>query len=130
MIQSIHETAKIGEGTQIGQYAVIDKQVCIGKQSVIGHHVVIHPGVIVGDNVRIDDHTVIGKLPMKAANSALTREGDFAPTEIGNSCLIGTSVVLYVGCQIANNVLVADFASIREDVEIGQYTIVNLFRRD
>jgi len=121
---SIHETAKIGAGTQIGYYSVIAEQVEIGKNCVIGHHVVIHPGVRIGDNVRIDDQTVIGKLPMKAAISALTKEGTFPPAEIGDNCIIGTSVILYVGCKLGNNMLVADFASIREDVEIGEYTIV------
>jgi len=124
MLNNIHETAEVGEGTQIGHYSVVDEHVEIGKNCVIGHHVVIHPGVKIGNNVRIDDHTVIGKMPMKAANSALTKEGNFPPAEIGDNCIIGTSVVLYVGCKLANNMLVADFASIREDVEIGEYTIV------
>lgn len=120
----VHETAVVGDGTQIGHYSVIGEEVEIGANCQIGHHVVIHPGVKVGNNVRIDDHTVIGKLQMKAANSATTKEAQFAPSQIGDNCLIGTSVVLYIGCKIANNVLVADFASIREDVEIGEYTIV------
>jgi UDP-2-acetamido-3-amino-2,3-dideoxy-glucuronate N-acetyltransferase len=124
MANSIHKTAKLGKGTQIGYYSVVGEQVQIGENCIIGHHVVIHPGVQIGDNVRIDDQTVIGKQPMKAVNSALTKEGDFSPTEIGNNCIIGTSVVLYVGCKLGNNMLVADFASIREDVEIGEYTIV------
>ncbi len=124
MTNSIHETSKVGEGTQIGYYSVVGERVEIGHNCVIGHHVVIHPGVRIGNNVRIDDHTVIGKLQMKAATSALTKEAAFPPTEIGDDCIIGTSVVLYVGCNIANHVLVADFASVREDVEIGEYTIV------
>ncbi len=124
MTRIIHETARIGEGTQVGYYSVIREDVTIGKQSVIGHHVVIHPGVRIGNNVRIDDHTVIGKMPMKAAHSAVTKEGKFPPTEIGDACMIGTSVVLYVGCTIANNVLVADLASVREEVVIGEYTII------
>lgn len=124
MTNIIHKTAEIGAGTQIGYYSVIGEQVQIGRNCVIGHHVVIHPGVRIGDNVRIDDQTVIGKQPMKAAISALTKEGSFPPTEIGDFCIIGTSVVLYVGCKLGKNMLVADFASIRENVEIGEYTIV------
>jgi acetyltransferase-like isoleucine patch superfamily enzyme len=124
MSHIIHETARIGEGTHVGYYSVIGEDVTIGEQCIIGHHVVIHPGVRIGDNVRIDDHTVIGKMPMKAAHSAVTKEGQFPPTEVGDGCIIGTSVVLYVGCTIANNVLVADFASIREEVAIGEYTII------
>jgi UDP-2-acetamido-3-amino-2,3-dideoxy-glucuronate N-acetyltransferase len=124
MSNMIHATAKIGAGTQIGYYTVISEQVEIGDNCRIGHHVVLHPGVKIGQNVRIDDHAVIGKLQMRAANSAVTKEGTFTPTSIGDHCMIGTSVILYVGCMIAHNVLVADFASIREQVEIGEYTIV------
>ena len=124
MTNMIDATAQIGEGTQIGYYTVIGADVTLGVNCVIGHHVGIHPGVQIGDNVRIDDHTVIGKLQMKAANSAVTQAAQFSPTRIGDNCLIGTSVILYVGCQLANNVLVADFASVREQVTIGENTIV------
>ena len=74
--------------------------------------------------LKIDDHTVIGKMPMKAVHSAVMKEGHSPPTEIGDACIIGTSVILYAGCKIANNVFVADLASVRKDVEIGEYTIV------
>jgi acetyltransferase-like isoleucine patch superfamily enzyme len=86
--------------------------------------VVIHRDVIVGDNVRIDDHAVIGKSPMKAAKSAVTREHGLPPAEIGGGCIIGTSAVIYRGCTIGEMVLVADLATVRENVTIGGYTII------
>ncbi len=120
----IHETAKIGEGTGIGQNVYIGKNVIIGKNCQIGHNVVIHDGTIIGDNVRIDDNTVIGKLPMKAKMSAITKEKELPPAEIGSGVLIGALVVIYRGAKIGKNVLIADLASVREDVEIGDYTII------
>lgn len=120
----IDKTSIIGENTKLGYFTVIGKNVKIGKNCVIGNNVVIHDDTIIGDNVRVDDNTVIGKLPMKAANSAVTKVQDLPPCEIGDDSIIGTSVVIYRGCKIGEKVLVADLASIRENVSIGDYTII------
>lgn len=120
----IDPTCEIGEGTNLGFFIVIGKNVRIGKNCIIGSNVVIYDDTIIGDNVRIDDNTVIGKLPMKAANSAVTKEQNLPPSEIGDNCIIGTSVVIYRGCKIGQKVLVADLSTVRENVEIGEYTIV------
>ncbi len=114
----------IGVGTIYGYFCVFGKNVKIGKNCVIGNNVIIHDDTIIGDNVRIDDNTVIGKLPMKAANSAVTKEQELPPCEIGDDCIIGTSVVIYRGCKIGKKVLVADLSTIRENVEVGDFTIV------
>lgn len=120
----IDQTANIGKNTKIGYFCVMDKNVKIGKNCVIGNNVVIHEDTIIGDNVRIDDNTVIGKRPMRAANSAVTKDEDLPPAVIGDNCIIGTSVVIYRGCKIGQKVLVADLSTVRENVEIGDYTIV------
>jgi UDP-2-acetamido-3-amino-2,3-dideoxy-glucuronate N-acetyltransferase len=120
----IHPSSLIGDGTQFGHNAIISENVQIGRDCQIGHGVVIHPDTIIGDNVRIDDNSVIGKLPMKAALSVITREQLLPPCEIADACIIGTLTVLYRGCKLGIKVMVADLASVREDVEIGEYTIV------
>ena len=118
------DTATIGEGTVLGKNPVLMQNVTIGTRCTIGHNVVIHRDVTIGDHVRIDDNAVIGKLPMKARLSAITRERELPHTRIGDEVIIGTGVVIYRGCTLERGVLVADLASIREDVEIGPYTIV------
>ena len=120
----IHESARIGDGSRVGLYSVIGEQVTIGAGCQIGHHVVIHDGASIGDGVRIDDHAVIGKQPMRAPNSAVTTGSAQPPSRIGDACLIGTGVVIYAGCTLGRKVLVADLATIREDVTIGDFTIV------
>jgi acetyltransferase-like isoleucine patch superfamily enzyme len=85
---------------------------------------VIHPGTNVGDRVRIDDHTVIGKQPMKAAASAITTLRALEPAVVEDDCLVGAMVVIYAGCRIGSKVMVADLASVREDVVIGEMTII------
>jgi acetyltransferase-like isoleucine patch superfamily enzyme len=120
----IHPSAQIGNGTQCGYNTVIAENVVIGADCRIGHGVVIHPDTRIGDHVRVDDNTVIGKLPMKAALSAITREQSLPPCAIADNVLIGALAVVYRGCRLGAHVLVADLASIREDVEIGDYTII------
>ncbi len=124
MDQSISKSAKIGSNVQLGYYSVIHDEVIIGDDCVIGSHVVIHSGSKIGSKVRIDDQTVIGKQPMRAKRSIFKTEQKLVPLEIGDSCLIGAGVVLYAGCEVANNVLVADTAVVRENVTVGEFTIV------
>lgn len=124
MTQSIHPSAQIGEDTHLGEFVVIEENVKIGKNCQIGHGVIIHQGSIIGNNVRIDDHTIIGKLPMKSVLSAITKQKELPPTEIGDGALIGAMVIIYRGCKIGPNTMVADQAFIREDVSIGDTTII------
>ncbi|MBI4833302.1 MAG: N-acetyltransferase [Planctomycetes bacterium] len=124
MNNQIHQSAKIGKDTIVGYYTVIEEGVKIGNNCRIGHHVVIHKDTVIGDNVRIDAQSVIGKTPMKSVLSALTKEKELPPAQIGNGVLVGASAIIYRGCKISDNVMVADFASIREDVTIGETTII------
>jgi len=120
----IDPTARIGTGTQYGHNSIILANVQIGQNCRIGHGVVIHPDTVIGNNVRIDDHTVVGKLPMKAALSAVTKEQQLPACIIEDECLIGAMAVVYRGCVLRTKVMVADLASVRENVEIGEFTIV------
>jgi len=120
----IHASARIGADTKVGYGAVIGENVVIGDRCVIGHHVVIHDDTQLGNGIRIDDHTVIGKYPMRAANSATTSGQEVSPCKIDDECIIGTGAVIYRGAVLGKRVLVADLATVREEVSIGDFTIV------
>ena len=120
----VSQSAQIGADTRFGEFCVIGDNVTIGAGCVIGHGVKVHNDTVIGDNVRIDDNTVIGKLPMKAANSATTKEQELPGAKISPNCIIGANVVIYRGCEIGNKVLVADLASVRENVTVGEFTII------
>ena len=120
----IDKTAKIGEGTRYGSFCVFGENADIGKGCLIGNNVIIHAGSKIGDNVRIDDGTVIGKSPMRAANSAVTKDQELPPAVVRADCIIGTGVVIYRGCEIGQKVLIADLSTVRENVTVGDYTIV------
>lgn len=118
------KTAKIGEKVSVGHNCYIGKKVEIGEGCQIGCGVIIHDGTCIGSNVRVDDNTVLGKTPMKAANTAVTKNQELPPLTIGDDCIIGTSVVIYRGAVIGKKVLVADLSTVRENVEVGDFTII------
>lgn len=120
----ISDRAAIGEGTVVGEYCVVEDDVRVGRDCTIGHHVVLRRGTIVGDGSRIDDHAVIGKQPMRARLSATTGEGRQPAARIGDGCIVGTGAVIYAGAVLDRGVLVADLATIREEVSVGEFTIV------
>ncbi len=121
----IDPTATLHPSARVGPFAVIHERVVLGPDCVVGSHVVLHAGTKVGAGVRIDDHAVIGKQPMRAARSAITKAAEsLAPAAIGDHCIIGTHAVIYAGATIGEKVLVADLATIRENVTVGAMTIV------
>ncbi len=75
----VAETAKIGAGCFIGEYAVIEDGVEIGDNCRIGHHAVIAHGCKIGNNCRIDAGAMISH------------------TIMGNDCFI------YSGAQLGND---------------------------
>jgi acetyltransferase-like isoleucine patch superfamily enzyme len=124
MSLSVHPTAVLGAGTTLGDNCSVGAHVTLGNGCQVGHHVVIHADCRIGDGVRIDDHATLGKLPMRAANSATTKEQDLPPLTVGDACIVGTGVVIYRGAAIDSKVLMADLATVRENVTIGRGTII------
>ena len=123
-ISQLSESASLGSGCCMGSFCCLGDNVTLGERCEIGHRVVIHDGTTIGSEVRIDDGAVIGKLPMRAANSAVTKDARLPPATIGSNCILGTGIIIYRGCEIGDHVLVADLATLRENVSVGDYTIV------
>ena len=120
----ISKLTDIGTKSSIGEYSTVEDYVVIGKNCVIGHHVVLRSGTVIGNNVRIDDYACVGKLPMKAANSATTSDELPPPCTIADGAIIGTSAVIYRGAQLGAGCMVADFAEVRENSSVGEKSIV------
>ena len=120
----ISEKAGIGRNLRIGMGCIIEDGVVIGDDCIIGHHVVIHSNAKIGSNVRIDDHTIIGKTPMYSPRSIFREEKSWTETVIGDHTQLGASVIIYVQSVIGLSNLIADFASIRENVQIGDLNII------
>jgi len=120
----ISEKAVIGENTKIGINCIVEDGVIVGDNCTIGHNVIIRSNVQIGANVRIDDNTIIGKMPMFSPRSIHRAEQTYKKTIIADNCMIGSNVIIYIQCEIGHSNLVADFASIRENVVIGNLNII------
>lgn len=124
MNQHIAESAHLGKDVKIGFNVVIMDNVVIGDGCQIANNVVIYPGSKIGKLVRIDDNVIIGKRPLSSPRSIFKVKENMLPTEIGEMCQIGANVVIYVQAKIGGNNLIADLATIREDVTIGDLNII------
>lgn len=122
-MNDIHPSVVVGEETVIGSFTVVMENVSIGNNCQIGCGVIIHEDTIIGDDVRIDDHAVVGKKPMRAANSIFSLE-ELPAAIISEKTIIGTGSIVYRGCYLDREVLVADLATLRENVKIGRKTII------
>ncbi|MDD4223535.1 MAG: DapH/DapD/GlmU-related protein [Candidatus Cloacimonetes bacterium] len=124
MNQHIASSAKVSANTRLGANVVILEDARIGENCLIGHNVVIHPGSVIGDNVRIDDNTIIGKAPLSSPRSIFKLPEGLKPAVIGAGCQIGANVIIYLQCEIGQRNLIADLATIRENVVIGDLNII------
>jgi acetyltransferase-like isoleucine patch superfamily enzyme len=124
MTTFLHPSAQVDAGLLCGHNVVIDAHVRIGTNCQIGNGVVIHSGTQIGDGVRIDDYSVIGKLPMRSRQSAMTKEVELSPCIIEDGCMIGAQSVIYRGARLEEGVMVADLATVREESSVGAYTII------
>ncbi|MGD6817048.1 DapH/DapD/GlmU-related protein [Metabacillus sp. 113a] len=120
----INNSVQLDESVVMGHFNVIEEGVQMGKNVSIGHHVTICAGTIVGDGVRIGDGAVIGKQPTPGKTSTVKLSGSMQPLELGAHVTIGSNAVLYAGAKIGQSTLIADLASVRENVEIGDECIV------
>lgn len=121
---SIHSTARLGNGVEHGENFVAEENVVVGEQVRIGHNVVILADTSIGAGSVIADNSVIGRRPARPAFGTLAVSDSLPPCRLGERCVVGSSSVIYRGAALADDVFVADLVSIREDVEIGAFTIV------
>lgn len=141
----IHETAiidkgaRIGEDVHIGPYTIIKDKVVIGSGSRISSHVVIESFTTIGENNTIAQFASIGGMPQdlkfKGEDSELvigdnnsirefvtinrgTAHGG-GITRIGNDNLLMAYIHIAHDCQVANNVVMANCATLGGHVKIG-----------
>lgn len=120
----IDPSVQTDSSVKVGYYSVIEKDVKLGKNVVIGNRVTIHEGTVIGDNTTIADGAVVGKPPKPAKTSTVKLSDSIPALEIGEDVTIGANCVIYRGAKIGSSTLIADLASVRENVEIGNCVIV------
>jgi UDP-2-acetamido-3-amino-2,3-dideoxy-glucuronate N-acetyltransferase len=124
MTNFIADTARIGKDCTLGHNVVILDNVQIGDNVYIGHNVVIHEGTRVGNGSFVDDGSILGRVPRSGSLSRKKASKELQPLEIGKDCVISSHVILYRGTKIADEVMIGDLVSIREQNVIGEKSII------
>ncbi len=146
---SIHPTAviepgtEIGVGVKIGPYAVIESDVVIGDRCEIGAHAIIGEGTRLDERCRVfsgaaiglipqdkkytgeKPHTVIGKNTLIREYVTINR-GSAArgETRIGDDCWIMAYCHVAHDCIIGNDVTISNSLAMAGHVEIGDHVTI------
>jgi len=143
----IDPSAKIADGVSIGPFSVIGADVSIGEGTDIGSHVVINGPTIIGKENKIYSFAAIGGDPQdkKYAGESTTLEigdrnvireyctisrgtvQDCGVTRIGNDNWIMAYVHIAHDCQVGNNTIFANSATLAGHVVIEDYAILGGF---
>ncbi len=140
---SIHPTAIIEPGAQLGKDCVVYAHACLTRHARLGDGVTVHPGAVVGgdpqdlhfdpatdsyveigagtvlrENVTVNRSTVAGGKTVIGTRCFL-----MACAHVGHDCMVGDNVVL------ANNVLLAGFVSLGSFTFVGGGAAFHQFTR-
>ena len=140
----IDETAVIADTATIGPFAVIGANVTIGANTEIGPHVVIKGTTRIGEDNRISQFASVGEDPqdLKYNGEATALEigdrnrirefstinrgsaGGGGVTRIGNDNLFMAYIHIAHDCDVRNNIVFANGASLAGHVTVGDYAIL------
>src|SRR5512139_3202159 len=155
----IDPKAEIGEEVEIGPYSVIEKDVFIDEGTKIGPHVVIREGTHIGKRCQISQFASIGEAPqavaykgertslfigdhniirefvtlhrgtVKGGGRTVIGNENFimAYSHVAHDCQIGNQVVMANGATLAGHILIEDYAIIGGLVAIHQFCRVGAF---
>lgn len=142
---SIHPTAvvdpgaEIGPDVEIGPGAVISAQTRIGAGCRIGPHAVLFPHVTLGARCRVHAHAVLGDLPqdlkfqegvvtrVEVGDDCSIREGvtihrgtkEGSVTRVGKGCLLMVNAHVGHNCEVGNQVILANGVLLGGHVTVG-----------
>lgn len=136
--------AEIGDEVDIGPYAIIERGVSIGPRTRIGPHVVVREGTQMGKQCQIFQFASVGEAPQAIAYKGektfllmgeqnivrefVTLNRGTAPgggkTVIGHGNLFMAYSHVAHDCQIGNQVILANAATLAGHITIEDYAII------
>lgn len=140
----IDPNADIADGVQIGPFCTIGPNVKLGKDVVLKSHVVVEGHTHIGDGTIIYPFVSLGSPPqdLKYAgepseliigkNNVIreyttmnpgTKDGGML-TKVGDNCLFMMSTHVAHDCQLGNNVIMANNATLGGHVHVGDFVII------
>lgn len=140
----VADSAKIGDGVEIGPYCVIGEQVNIGPGCRLASHVVINGKTTIGEGNRFFQFSSIGEEPQDLKYKGESTElliGDHntfrefttihrgtgaggGQTVIGNHGLFMAYVHIAHDCRVGDHVVFSNAASLAGHAEVGDYAIL------
>ena len=143
----VHAGAKIAAGVSIGPYSIIGERVEIGEGTTIASHVVVEGRTRIGKQNRIHAFSALGGAPqdkkyageptgLEVGDRNTIREfctfncgtvQDAGTTRIGDDNWIMAYVHVAHDCQVGNNTIFANAASIAGHVHVGDYAVLGGF---
>lgn len=143
----IDPSAQIAAGVSIGPYSIIGPDVVIGEDTWIGPHVIINGPTVIGRENKIFQFSSLGEVPqdkkydgepttLEIGDRNVIREfctfsrgtvQDVGVTRLGNDNWIMAYVHLAHDCQVGNNTIFANNATLAGHVVIEDYVILGGF---
>lgn len=140
----VEDGAQLGEGVHIGAFCVVGSQVRLGDGVHLESHVVVGGDTKIGANTRIFPFASIGLQPQDlkfkgeasrleiGCNNVIREhvtmnpgtEGGGLLTKVGNNCLFMVGAHVAHDCQVSDNVILVNNATLAGHVELGEFAIV------
>jgi len=140
----VEDGAELGENLVIGPYCVVGPQVKLGDGVNLESHVVIGGDTSVGANTRIFPFASIGLQPQDlkfggeaskleiGCNNVIREhvtmnpgtEGGGLLTKVGNNCLFMVGAHVAHDCMVSDHVILVNNATLAGHVEVGEFAIV------
>ncbi len=139
--------ARLGANVSVGPYSVIDENVVIGDGTAVGPHVVITGRTTIGRDNRLFQFCSIGEAPQHLAyagadtrleigNGNIIREyctinrgseEKEGVTRLGDNNFLMAYVHIAHDCQLGDNTIFANCASLAGHVTVGDYAVLGGF---
>jgi UDP-N-acetylglucosamine acyltransferase len=149
-VSGIHSTAVIAGGAKIAEDVEIGAFCCVGEEAVIEAGVVLHPHVVVAGRTAIGAGTIVypfaslGQPPQyvgfnrrhsgleigrnNVIREYVTMNGGTdtggVPTRVGSNGYFMVGVHIAHDCQVGDNVVMANNATLAGHVSLGEYVII------
>jgi UDP-N-acetylglucosamine acyltransferase len=141
----VDPAAKLADDVEVGAFSIIGPLVTIGPGSRIGSHAVVTGRTTIGKNTRIFQFTSIGEEPQDKKyggedteliigdNNTIRELCTFSrgtiqgggKTVIGNNNWIMACVHIAHDCQLGDNIIMANNASLAGHVTVGDWAILS-----
>jgi acetyltransferase-like isoleucine patch superfamily enzyme len=95
----------------------------IGEGAEIGAHVVVHPGTEIGSNCVLQDGAVVGK-PVVLGKRSSGAGKEAGSTSLADGAKVLAGAVLFGGAKIGAGTIVGDRAIVRERAAVGADSVI------